>query len=73
MNCNDFFPCSIQTEPQQTKMVNYSDSSGDERETVKEKGRISVKNRESSPALPQMQEFNAKIRFKYRGTNHMNY
>ncbi|XP_053365454.1 spectrin beta chain, non-erythrocytic 5 isoform X1 [Clarias gariepinus] len=57
----------LTTEPQQTKMVNYSDSSGDERETVKEKGRISVKNRESSPALPQMQEFNAKIRFKYRG------
>lgn len=49
-------------------MVHYSDSSGDEREAVKKKGRISVKSRESSQASPQMQEFNAKIRFKYRGT-----
>ncbi|XP_034163832.2 spectrin beta chain, non-erythrocytic 5 [Pangasianodon hypophthalmus] len=57
----------LTTEPQQGKMVHYSDSSGDERETAKEKGRISVKSRESSQALPQMQEFNAKIRFKYRG------
>lgn len=49
-------------------MVHYSDSSGDEREPMKEKGGISVKSRESLQALPQVQEFNAKIRFKYRGT-----
>ncbi|KAK3538029.1 hypothetical protein QTP70_027382 [Hemibagrus guttatus] len=48
----------LTTEPQQTKMVHYSDSSEDERESVKEK---------RSQALPQTQEFNAKIRFKYRG------
>ncbi|KAG7328102.1 hypothetical protein KOW79_008046 [Hemibagrus wyckioides] len=48
----------LTTEPQQTKMVHYSDSSGDERESVKEK---------RSQALPQTQEFKAKIRFKYRG------
>lgn len=50
-------------------MVHYSDSSGDEREPVKKKDVISVKSRESSQTIPQMQEFNAKIRFKYRGVN----
>lgn len=54
-------------------MVHYSDSSGDERETVKEKAGISVKHSGSSQALPQMQEFNAKIRFKYRGAINMYY
>lgn len=48
-------------------MVHYSDSSGDEREPEKKKGGISVKSRESSQASPPVQEFNAKIRFKYRG------
>ncbi|TSO67499.1 Spectrin beta chain, non-erythrocytic 5 [Bagarius yarrelli] len=57
----------LTTEPQQTIMVHYSDSSGDERETVKEKTGTSVKIRAPSKTLPQMQEFNAKIRFKYRG------
>lgn len=54
-------------------MVHYSDSSGDERETVKEKGQISVKTKESSQAFLQIQEFNAKIRFKYRGAINMYY
>ncbi|XP_072545910.1 spectrin beta chain, non-erythrocytic 5 [Salminus brasiliensis] len=65
----------LTTEPQQSKMVHYSDSSGDEGQTVKEKGRNLIKGRnfkteetlqKSSPAN-QIQEFNAKIRFKYRG------
>ncbi|KAF7704200.1 hypothetical protein HF521_021272 [Silurus meridionalis] len=56
----------LTTEPQQTKIIHYSDSSEDERATVKKKGRISVKCRESSHISPQ-QEFDAKIRFKYRG------
>lgn len=50
-------------------MVQYSDSSGDEREPVKKNDGISVKSRDSSQTIPQMQEFNAKIRFKYRGVN----
>lgn len=45
-------------------MVHYSDSSGDERESVKEK---------RSQALPQTQELKAKIRFKYRGTITIHY
>lgn len=50
-------------------MVHYSDSSGDECEPVKEKVETSLNSRESLHALPKMQEFNAKIRFKYRGAN----
>ncbi|KAK1793411.1 hypothetical protein P4O66_011796, partial [Electrophorus voltai] len=54
-------------EPQQSKMVHYSDSSGDEGKSLKQKGRISKKNSGNSTASQQTQEFNAKIRFKYRG------
>ncbi|XP_066510159.1 spectrin beta chain, non-erythrocytic 5 [Hoplias malabaricus] len=66
----------LTTEPQQSKMVHYSDSSGDERESAKEKGKISIRSRgtfktvETSPrTVPakQMPDFNAKIRFKFRG------
>ncbi|XP_017558803.1 spectrin beta chain, non-erythrocytic 5 isoform X2 [Pygocentrus nattereri] len=64
----------LTTEPQQSKMVHYSDSSGDEGKTVKEKETILMKSRrnikaeENSPAPEQqIQQFNAKMRFKYRG------
>ncbi|XP_036450101.1 spectrin beta chain, non-erythrocytic 5 isoform X2 [Colossoma macropomum] len=64
----------LTTEPQRSKMVHYSDSSGDEGKTVKEKGRILMKSRgnikaeETSPAPEQqIKQFNAKMRFKYRG------
>ncbi|XP_049319614.1 spectrin beta chain, non-erythrocytic 5 isoform X1 [Astyanax mexicanus] len=68
----------LTTEPQQSKMVHYSDSSGDEGQTVKEKGRSLIKGKgsfkaaETSPKpspVQQIPEFNAKIRFKYRGVN----
>lgn len=56
-------------------MVHYSDSSGDEEETgMKEKGRLftngrgNFKAKETSPQPAAVLEFNAKIRFKYRGT-----
>lgn len=63
---------SIQTELQRSKMVQYSDSSGDENEAVKEKGSVTVKSNNTFQVSPQMQEFNAKIRFKYRGMDTQN-
>lgn len=60
----------LQVEPQKRKMVQFSDSSGEEEGgRMKERGRVSTRKRETvTPNTPPEPQGNtAKLRYKYRG------